>query len=247
MTDRKPGRVPQELIDFFEGKESRPSWSYTEVWGEEHKLAFTVAKAVEADLLANLRDAVTRAQNEGIAFERWRRELEPVLADKGWWGQLGLEGDDKKSRKARSRRLETIYETNLRMARAHGQWERIQRRQRTQPFLRYRLGPSARHRPEHVAFDGLIYRANHPFWQTHFPPNGYGCKCWVEPLTAARARALGGASQDLDADLFPPQTYRDPRNGQKREAPYGVDPGFEFEPGLGARKAGVNQALAKKT
>lgn len=243
MTDKNPGNVPRELVHFFERKKLRPAWSYRDVWGDEHRLAFTAAKVMEEDLLADIRDAVVRAQNEGVPFAAFRKELEPVLAAKGWWGQLGLEGENKDA--ARSRRLQTIYDTNLRQARRHGQYERTQRRKRSQPFLRWRLGPSRDHRPEHIAFDGLIYPVDHVFWKTHFPPTAYGCKCWVESLTRRQAEALGGPSPELDKRLFPDQTYRDPRSGKKRTVPYGVDPGFEFTPGISGRTAGVRQALKK--
>lgn len=188
MTDEKPGNVPRELINFFERKKLRPAWSYTEVWGDEHKIAFTAAKVMEADLLADIRDAVVRAQNEGLPFAAFRKELEPILAAKGWWGQLGLEGENKGA--ARARRLQTIYDTNLRQARRHGQYDRTQRRAKVQPFLRWRLGPSHDHRPEHVAFDGLIYPADHVFWKTHFPPTAYGC---FAPGTQVRGEIQGAS------------------------------------------------------
>lgn len=245
--DKEPGRIPKELIGYFEGKALRPSWSYKDLWGDEHKAAFTVAKAMELDILKDFRDAIVEAQTKGIPFEKFARDITPVLESKGWFGKA-MPGKAGKapSKKAKARRLKTIYDTNLRTARADGQWERIQRRKKAQPMLRYRLGASAKHRPEHVALDGLIYPVDHPFWQTHFTPNGHGCNCWVETLTRARADDLGGTAPDLDPRLFPPETYRDPRDGKKRTTPFGVDPGFEFKPGFKGRMNGLNQNLADK-
>lgn len=245
--DKEPGRVPKELRNFFENKDLRPSWNYTEVWGQEHLAAFTVAKAMELDILSDIRDAVVQAQTEGIPFEQFARDLTPVLEAKGWFGTAIPTKDDKEpTKKQKSRRLEVIYQTNLRQARAVGQWERVQRRKKSQPMMRYRLGPSAKHRPEHAVFDGLVYPVDHPFWQTHMPMNGYGCNCWAESLTRTRAEAAGGQSADLDERLFPKEHYRDPRDGKKRETPFGVDPGFEFPPGARGRQQGLNQNLADK-
>lgn len=30
----------------------------------------------------------------------------------------------------------------------------------------------------------LTLRHDHPFWDTHFPPNGWGCKCRVVAVAA---------------------------------------------------------------
>lgn len=241
MPDTPP--VPAELARFFQSKNLRPSFSYREVWGEEHRLAFTVAKVLNNDLLSEFRTQIIRAQQEGIPFKQFARDIAPALERAGWWSTVSPNKEP--SKKTKARRLQIVYDTNLRMARAHGQWERIQRRKRVQPYLRYRLGPSEKHRPEHAAKDGLIYPADHPFWRQHFPPNGYGCKCWAEQLTRRQAEALGGVSANWDEQLFPPTTYRDPRSGKERTTPFGVAPGFEFAPGLAGRQAGVNQALAE--
>ena len=236
----EPGNIPQELIGFFESKALFPSQSYQDVWGQEHQVAFAVAGIMELDIIADVKEAIVQAQTQGTDFEAFKKQIAPVFERNGWFGK------PYKTKKSKSRRLNTIYQTNLRMARSNGQWERIKRRKRLQPALRYRLGPSAKHRPEHVAFDGLIYPVDHPFWQTHMPPNGYGCNCWVEPLTRALVNKHGGVSDDLDPRLFPDQHYRDPRDGKKRTAPYGVDPGFECKPGLRGRKQGLSMAKSDR-
>ena len=50
----------------------------------------------------------------------------------------------------------------------------------------YRVGPSKVHRPEHLAFDGLILDKNDKFWLSHNPPNGWGCKCYTVAVSKAR-------------------------------------------------------------
>ena len=102
----------------------------------------------------------------------------------GWWGtQTAI---DPITGRAVSvdvpRRLRTIFETNMRSARAAGQWERIQRTSWSHPYLLYLTGPSHRHRPEHLAWHGLCLSVDDPWWETHFPPGGWGCTSGRPPL-----------------------------------------------------------------
>jgi hypothetical protein len=36
-----------------------------------------------------------------------------------------------------------------------------------------------RTRPQHAALDGLILPASHEFWDEHYPPWGFNCRCTV--------------------------------------------------------------------
>jgi uncharacterized protein with gpF-like domain len=57
------------------------------LWAEEHALAFTVAKAMSIDLLAEIRAAVDAAMAEGQTLEQFRQALTPLLIARGWWGR----------------------------------------------------------------------------------------------------------------------------------------------------------------
>ncbi len=45
------------------------------------------------------------------------------------------------------------------------------------PNLQYRTAGDADVRPEHARLNGLILPINDPFWLTHTPPLGFGCRC----------------------------------------------------------------------
>ena len=96
-------------------------------------MAFTVAKMLHLDLLADVRAEVDRALAEGLTFHDFQKRLAPVLQEKGWWGVKELTdpltGETKQVQLGSPRRLRVIYDTNLRTARAAGQWARIQRTQ----------------------------------------------------------------------------------------------------------------------
>ena len=227
-----PGPPPREALAFFRAKDLRPGFDYRDVFGQEHAYAFTVAKALQLDVLEEIRRHVDRALAEGRPFAQFRRDLEPKLRDKGWWGrQPRLDprtGETREVQLGSPRRLRRIYEANLRAARAAGQWERIQRTKATHPYLLYRLGPSRDHRDEHVAWDGLLLRADDPWWHDHFPPNGWGCKCWVRQVSEREAARLGGPRQAPARD---PVAWTNPRTGKTLQVDRGLDPAWASNAG----------------
>lgn len=56
------------------------------------------------------------------------------------------------------------------------------------PYLMYFVGNSARHREQHLAWNGLILPKDDPFWNNHFPPNSYGCKCFTRTVSEPKKR-----------------------------------------------------------
>ena len=175
---RFPGPVPREALEWFDDRDLRVGFDHRDVWGIEHSYAFTVAKAVQLDILEDLREALREHIEQGKTFESFRREIEPLLQKKGWWGRREVidpkTGDTVEAQLGSPHRLRTIFRSNIRAARAAGQWARIQRTKRTHPYLLYRLGPSREHREEHVAWNGTLLPADDSWWHDHFPPNGWG-------------------------------------------------------------------------
>ena len=175
---RFPGPPPKEALEFFRAKGWKLGFDYRDVWLREHAAAFTVAKVMSMDILGDIRGAVDDALAEGKTFRQFQKELTPVLQKKGWWGRKEVvdpqTGKRRLAQLGSPRRLRVIYNANLRAARAAGQWERAQRRKRAMPFLLYRLGPSEKHRPEHVAWAGTLLPVDDPWWDAHYPPNGWG-------------------------------------------------------------------------
>lgn len=167
MPPRKPqaGPAPREALQYFAAKGLKIGFGWEDVWKEEHSAAFTAAKIMEKDILATVRGSLERALEEGKNMREWKKEIEGVLDKSGWSNYHGG---------AKLHRFKTIYNTNMRVARAAGQWQRIQRTKELRPYLGYRLGPSERHRPQHEAWDGLNLPADDAFWSTNYPPNGHG-------------------------------------------------------------------------
>lgn len=177
-----------------------------------------------------MREALQRALDEGQTFETFRANLKPRLVAKGWWGRAEVAGPDGETREVRlgsTRRLRTIYRANMRSARAAGQWARIERTKAALPFLLYQLGPSEVRRPHHQAKEGWVLAVDDPFWDEWFPPNGWGCKCWVRQITRAEAerRGITGAVN------IPRRRVVNPATGEMLDLPAGLDPAWRANPG----------------
>jgi SPP1 gp7 family putative phage head morphogenesis protein len=226
---------PAEAIAFFRRKGLALSFAWQDIYAAEHARVFTVAKAMQVDVLEDIRRAVDRAIAEGTTLQDFRRELTPLLQQKGWWGRQSLV--DPLTGKARTvqlgspRRLETIYDTNLRTGYAAGRWQQIQRTRERRPYLRYVAILDSRTRPRHRAWHGTVLPADHPFWQTHFPPNGWRCRCNVQQLSDRDLERYG-----YEVSPAAPSTltgaYTNPRTGETRHVPLGIDPGFDYNVGI---------------
>lgn len=267
------GPLPKEAIDFLSAKRLRPGFDYRDVWREEHAGAFTVAKMTELDMLSDTRDSLVEALKKGSTLRDWSKQITPELQKRGWWGVQEavdpLTGRKGLVQLGSPNRLRTIYNANLRTARQAGQWDRIKRTQVTHPYLLYQLGPSARHRPQHVAWSGLLLPVDDEFWQYAMPPNGWGCKCWVRQVNRmeyGRLRDKGYqdplAPQEINPDTglptgrrvqqllpvkveTPTVKYRswvNKRTGEVERVVDGIDPGWDTNPG----QVGRRQQLARE-
>lgn len=243
---RFPGPVPKEALEFFRAKGIRPSFSYLDVSSEEHALNFTVAKSTGFDILADVKAALAKHLDGGGTLRTFSRELTPILQKKGWWGVREVEdpqtGETVTAQLGSPRRLRTIFRANMRSARAAGQWARIQRTKASHPYLLYRLGPSREHRDEHVAWDGTLLPADDGWWADHFPPNGWGCKCWVRQVSRREAERLGGVTEAPERN---PVEWTNPRTGRRMLVDGGLDPSWASNPGLDRERILAADTIAK--
>jgi SPP1 gp7 family putative phage head morphogenesis protein len=92
------------------------------------------------------------------------------------------------------------------------------------PYWKYVAVHDNRTRPAHRAMDGLTFPADHEFWQTHYPPNGYNCRCMVRALSGRQVEAEGLKVLDKIPDWV-----IDPRTGEII-TDISPDPGFAVNP-----------------
>ena len=80
-------KPPAEVLRFFDAKGVKPSFDWRDFSFEEHAHAFTVAKSAGYDILGDVKGALSKAIHERQDFADFRKELEPLLEAKGWWGK----------------------------------------------------------------------------------------------------------------------------------------------------------------
>lgn len=224
---------PEEAIKFFRQKGYKIGFSWEDVWQQEHQAAFTVAKAMQLDLLRDIRSALDEALANGGTFADFRKNLKPLLVQRGWWGKAEMEdpltGEKKLVQLGSTRRLKTIFNTNLRTAHSEGQWQRIQAGKQAFPYLQYDGNNSENPRLQHSAWDGMVLPVDDPFWQSHMPIKEWGCKCRVIQLSQGMMSRRGlEVSQAPDV---PKTYYTNKRTGEVQAVPKGVHPAFNYPPG----------------
>lgn len=224
---------PKEAIEYFRQKGYLIGFAWEDVWQQEHQAAFTVAKAMQIDLLEDIRKAVDTALADGTPFGEFRKQLKPILVQKGWWGKADMKdpqtGETKNVQLGSTRRLKTIYDTNLRTAHSEGQWERIQKTKAAFPYLQYDGNNSEHPRLVHSGWDSMVRPVDDPFWQSHMPVKEYGCKCRVHQMSAAMLERRG--LKVSEAPVVPKVNYTNKRTGEVMQVPKGVHPSFNYPPG----------------
>ncbi|TVO57538.1 phage head morphogenesis protein [Denitromonas halophila] len=202
-----------EQQTFFRQKLNLPTESWRDIMHGAHDRAFVVAGAAKADLLGDLRQAVDDAISKGTGLGAFRKDFDKVVARHGW--------DHTGGRAWRSR---VIYQTNMLSSYSAGRLVQLRDAARNGMVWMYRHSDSVLHpRPLHVSWNRITRPADDVWWQTHYPPNGWGCKCYVTAVSPERAGRM-----DARTDT-PPDDGLDPTTG----GPAGIDEGWAYMPGAG--------------
>lgn len=228
----------------------QPSYAWQDVWQEEHSRAFAVAGVQRLDVLAIFEDEIKSAIKNGTSLADYRKSIFPKLTAKGWWGDMEVKdpvSGETRSTKFDDRRLKLIYDVNMRQAFAAGRWKRVQETKARLPFLIYFTMQDEHVRASHRPWNALVLAVDHPFWDTHFPPNGWMCRCYAYAIDERGIAKLQAAGVKIrrEAPAIDWITYVNPRSGEVTPVPRGIDPGFAYNPGK-TRDAALHDAALNK-
>lgn len=210
-----------EQRDFFLQKLRLPTATWLDLWQSQHDHAFVVAGVMRDDLLSDFQGAIAKALDQGLSLDDFRKDFDRLVQTYGWSYKGG-----------RGWRSNVIFETNVLTSYNAGRYRQMTDPDvlKRRPYWRYVHGDSARPRPLHLSWHGTVLPYDDPWWNTHFTPNGWGCKCTIQTLSERELEALGKTGPDTAPD---DGTYewKNPKTGVVETVPVGIDPGWAYHPG----------------
>lgn len=218
----------EEQIKYLQQKLRLPTERWDDITGRAHDRAFIVAGAAKADLLADLHAELVKRATDGKGLQAFRKEFKGIVAKHGWTGWTG-EG----TKEGEAWRTRIIYQTNMATSYAAGRYQQMSDPEvlKLHPYWRYIHSDGVLNpRQQHLNWHGLTLLASHPFWQTHFAPNGFGCQCRITSVT----RREGEAS--ARAGLGEPPDGWDKIDGKTGEQE-GIGKGFGYAPGANVKSS----------
>lgn len=180
--------------------------------GAKHR-AFYVSGLARRDLVSLVSDALEAAVENGETLAEFKARIADVIDAQGW----------------HSYRVENIFRTNLQTAYAAGRYKKMQAVKESRPFWQYLAIMDNRVRPSHAILHGAVYPADHEFWSTNYPPNGFRCRCGVRTLSA---RQVAKEGLTVQKEMPKSGVWTDPKNGMEYFVHFpGADKGFRNNPG----------------
>jgi SPP1 gp7 family putative phage head morphogenesis protein len=150
---------------------------------EEEERATSVAEDVLRAVTVDLMAAVLKAMESGGTIEDFRRDYDRIVVEHGWsyHGNAGWHS-------------QLIYRMHTSLSHAAGRWEQGQRLEAARPghyFGRLVTVGDHRVRDSHAQMHGIIRPIADPYWLTHWPPNGFNCRCYAQVVSKTSMAGFG--------------------------------------------------------
>ena len=133
--------------------------------------AFLISGVEDMNVVQHIRDRIADLPR-GASWEDIR---EDIAKDLGPWMDEESAG----------KRATLLMRHHGFQAYAAAQHEAMVEQREAMPYWKYLSLGDEKVRASHAALHGLILPASDPFWDTHFPPWDWGCRCRVIPVTEA--------------------------------------------------------------
>ncbi|ASM75891.1 hypothetical protein VITFI_CDS1532 [Vitreoscilla filiformis] len=243
MTPRDAVRVFAERGDLL------PSFRWQDVFQDEHARGVAVAGVARLDILNLFQGTLDQAIQEGRGDKWFREAMRGELVAKGWWGDIEItdpETGEVRTTRFDDRRLNLILDTNTRMTHAAARWQRMEQQKARKPLGLYQTMHDGRVSAQHALYDGVCLPLDDPWWNTHYPPCRYRCRCQAFSLDEKELQRRQDAGQTIKrtAPAEPDIEYIHPGTGEVMQVPIGVHPNFAYNPGrAGMRDKGLVDAI----
>lgn len=144
-----------------------------------HERAFTISGVRDLQVVTDVYAEIDKAIENGTPFAEFKKAVQEKLTAE--WGS-----ED-------SRRIETIFRTNVQTAYSRGRKEQLLDPQvlSTRPFWIYDATLDSRTTDICRALNGTILPADDSFWGSHSPPNHFNCRSQIRSLRTSEAKRRG--------------------------------------------------------
>lgn len=149
--------------------------------------AFVVARVTDFDVLRGMQAKLATLPEGGD----WREIRNSLAADISPYMDDTPEG-----RAAADAKAELLLRTHGYQAYAAARYETQRETAAALPMWQYMTVGDGNVRDDHAALDGKVFPADDPFWDDHYPPWDYGCRCFVAALTQGETDRMIAADAD---------------------------------------------------
>ena len=211
------GLPPKDAIEFFKRKKIVSAKEFKALEDSAKAKAFSIAATHQRYVVMEAHQLLSDAIESGESIGQTRRAMRELFRS------VGVSNDS-------NHYINNVFRTNIQASYSEGRYKQQWDARKELPYWRYGTVGDARVRDEHKPLDGLIYPAEHEFWKTYYPPNGFQCRCNVTSLSRYDVNE-GDVLTDIPEDIIKPT------------------PGFRSSPASSAEikrsVSGVSSALNK--
>lgn len=181
---RKPKPKPEiaayrDTVDWMRDRVPIRKDDWLELNRKMRERSFTVAHVAKLDVINDTLKALTKAIENGETLEQFKKRVGRKLENA--WGE------------ERAWHLEVIFRNNLQMAYAHGREAELRDPEvlAERPFWMFSAILDAATTDICRPLNGVVKRADDPWWRTHTPLLHHQCRSIKRALTPRQAAARG--------------------------------------------------------
>ena len=214
-----------DAASYIRGKAVMTPGAFGRLPRELRGRAFSVAKISDFDLLRDMADKLATLPEGGD----WREIRKGLAADLSPYMDESEDG-----RKAASAKAELLIRTHGFQAYASGRYRQQRETQAGLPYWQWLTVGDSRVREEHQARDKMTLRADDPWWDSHYPPDDWGCRCLVVAITEAEAKDMEVVT-GADADAVSEEAAQRAEQAAGEQRPASGERSYSWTPGLRQR------------
>ncbi len=204
--------TPEAALKFWQER-AKLTWDQAKELADGAKArAFYVTGLYQQDLVQLVSDGIEEALKNGETLEDFKKRIAEAIQKQGWHGH----------------RVENIFRTNMQSAYAAGRYLKMQAVKKSRPYWQYLAIMDKRTRPSHAILHEKVYPADHEFWSSNYPPNGFRCRCGVATLSQRQVDEQG---LTVEKEMPKPGVWTEPKTGMEYFVHFpGADNGFANNP-----------------